>query len=93
MDVGDRIGEKQTTDLAVVGLAELDVVIGRAVEADKLTGVTLRIAQVVQPSDNLEPAFGSEPPSSKSALAALTALSSNSSSLTRRRAAASGSAS
>ena len=93
MDVGDGVGQQEATDLAVVGLSELDVVVGRAVEADDLAGEALGVAQVVQPSDNLELAFGSAPPSSKSALAALTALSSASSSLIRRRAARSGSAS
>ena len=66
---------------------------GGAVEADDLAGVALGVAQVVQPSDNLELPFGSTAPSSKRALAALTALSSASSSLTRRRAVSSGSAS
>ncbi len=93
MDVRNGVREQEAPDLAVVGLAELDVVIGGAIEADELAGEALGVAQVVQPSDNLEPAFGSAPPSSKSALAALTALSSASSSLTRRRAAKRGSAS
>ena len=93
MDVGDGVGQQEATDLAVVGLSELDVVVGGAIEADDLTGEALGVAQVVQPSDNLELPFGSAPPSSKRALAALTALSSASSSLIRRRAARSGSAS
>ena len=93
VDVGDGVGEQQAADLAVVGLAELDVVVGRAVEADDLTGEALGVAQVVQPSDNLELPFGSTAPSSKRALAAFTALSSASSSLMRRRAWRSGSAS
>jgi hypothetical protein len=91
VDVGDGVGQKEATDLAVVGLSELDVVIGRAIEADDLTGPTLGVTQVVQSSDNLELPFGSVAPSSKRALAALTILSSASSSLTRRRAARSGS--
>ena len=86
MGIGDGVGEQQAADLAVIGLAELDVVVGRAVEADDLTGEALGVAQVVQPSDNLELAFGSTAPSSKRALAAFTALSSASSSLMRRRA-------
>jgi hypothetical protein len=93
VNVSDGVGEEETSDLAVVGLAELDVVIGRSIETGDLTGVALGVAQVVQPSDNLELAFGSAVPSSKRALAALTALSSASSSLTLRRAANSGSAS
>ena len=93
MDIGDGVGQQEATDLAVVGLFELDVVIGRAVEADELAGVALGVAQVVQPSDNLELAFGSTAPSSKISLANFTALSSASSSLTRWRAASSGSAS
>jgi hypothetical protein len=93
VDIGDGVGQHEATDLAVVGLFELDVVVGRAVETDDPAGVALGVAQVVQPSDNLELPFGSAAPSSKRALANLTALSSYSSSLTRRRAAASGSAS
>ncbi len=93
VDIGDRVGQQQPTDLAVVGLAELDVVVGRAIETDDPTGKTLGVAQVVQPSDNLELPFGSAPPSSNSALAALTTFSSASRSLIRRRAAANGSAS
>jgi hypothetical protein len=92
MDVGDRVGEKEATDLTVVRFAELDAV-GRPIQTDELTCVTLGVTQVAQSSDNLELPFGSAPPSSKSALAALTAFSSNSSSLTLRRAARSGSAS
>ena len=93
VDIGDGVGQEETSNLAVVGLSEFDVVVGRAVEADDLAGVTLGVAQVVQPSDNLELPFGSTPPSSKSSLAALTAFSSASSSTTRLRAARSGSAS
>ena len=93
MDVRDGVGQQESTDLAVVGHSELDVVVGRAIQADDLTGEALGVAQVVQPSDNLELAFGSAAPSSKRALAALTTLSSASSSLMRRRAANSGSAS
>jgi hypothetical protein len=62
-------------------------------EADEPAGVALGVAQVVQPSDNLELPFGSTAPSSKISLANFTALSSASSSLTRRRAARSGFAS
>ena len=93
MDIRDGVGQQEATDLAVVGLFELDVVVGRTIEADDLAGEALGVAQVVQPSDNLELPFGSTTPSSKRALAALTNLSSASSSLTRRRAANSGSAS
>ena len=93
VDVGDGVGQKKATDLAVVGLSELDVVVGRAVETDDRTASTLGVAQVVQPSDNLELPFGSTAPSSKIALASLTILSSASSSLMRRRACWSGSAS
>jgi hypothetical protein len=93
VDVSDGVGQQQAPDLAVVGLSELDVVVGRSIEVDELAGVALGVAQVVQRSDNLELAFGSAAPCSKRALAALTALSSYSRSLTRRRAAASGSAS
>jgi hypothetical protein len=49
MDVRNGVGEQKTPDLAVVGLAELDVVVGGAIEADELAGVALRVAQVVQP--------------------------------------------
>jgi hypothetical protein len=38
MDIGDGVGEEESTDLAVVGFPELDVVVGGAVEADDLTG-------------------------------------------------------
>jgi hypothetical protein len=93
VDVRDGIREQQAANLAVVGLSELDVVVARAVKADDLTGKALGVAQVVRPSDNLELPFGSTAPSSKSALAAFTALSSASSSLMRRRACKSGSAS
>lgn len=93
MDIGDRVGEQQTSDFAVMGFAELDVVVGRPIEADEPACVTLRIAQVVQPSDNLELPFGSTAPSSNRALAALTAFSSASNSMTRRLAASNGSAS
>ena len=58
VDVGDGIGEQQAADLAVVGLAELDVVAGRAVQADQPAGVPLGVAQVVQSSDNLELSLG-----------------------------------
>jgi len=34
VDVGDGVGEQQAADLAVAGLAELDVVVGRAVQAN-----------------------------------------------------------
>ncbi len=91
VDVGNGVGQQEASDLAVVGLAELDVVIGGAIEAHDLTGPALGVAQVVQPSDNLDLPFGSAAPSSKRALAALTILSSASSSLTRRRATRSGS--
>jgi hypothetical protein len=37
VDVGDRIGQKEATDLAVVGLSELDVVIRGAIDPDDLT--------------------------------------------------------
>src|SRR5665213_2721868 len=93
VDIGDGVGQHEATDLAVVGLSELDAVVGRAIEADNLAGEALGVAQVVQPSDNLELPFGSAVPSSKRALAALTTLSSDSSSLMRRRASTSGSAS
>jgi hypothetical protein len=93
MDLRDGVGQQEATNLTIVGLSELDVVIGRAIEADYLTGDALGVAQVVQPSDNLELPFGSAAPSSKRALANLTNFSSASSSLTRRLAAASGSAS
>ena len=83
MDLRDGVGQQEATNLTIVGLSELDVVIGRAVEADELAGVALGVAQVVQPSDNLELAFGSTAPSSKISLANFTALSSASSSLTR----------
>jgi hypothetical protein len=93
MDIGDGVGEEESTDLAVVGFPELDVVVGGAIEADDLAGQALGIAQVVQPSDNLELPFGSAAPSSKSSLAALTTSSSASSSMIRRRAVSRGSAS
>jgi hypothetical protein len=93
VDIRDGVGQHEATDLAVVGLFELDVVVGRAVEADDRAGVALGVTQVVQRSDNLELPFGSAAPSSKSSLANFTTLSSDSSSLTRRRAARSGSAS
>jgi hypothetical protein len=93
VDVGDGVGEQQAADLAVVRPAELDVVVGGAVQADYLAGEPLGVAQVVQPSDNLELSFGPAPPSSNKALAAFTALSSASSSLIRRRACSSGLAS
>ena len=86
VDISDGVGQHEATDLAVVGLLELDVVVGRAVEADDLAGVALGVTQVVQPSDNLELPFGSVLPSSKRSLAALVAFSSFSSSLMRRRA-------
>jgi hypothetical protein len=41
MDVGDGVCQKEAADLAVVRLAELDVVICGAVEADELAGVAL----------------------------------------------------
>jgi hypothetical protein len=41
MDVGDGVGEQKAPDLAVVGLAELDVVIGGAIESDDLTSEAL----------------------------------------------------
>jgi hypothetical protein len=93
VNVSDRIGQQQAADLAVGGLAELDVVVGRAVQADQLAGEPLGVTRVVQPSDNLELSVGEAPPSSNRALAAFTALSSASSSLIRRRACSSGSAS
>jgi len=80
VDVRDGVGQEEAPDLAVVGLSELDVVVGGAIEVDEPAGVALGVAQVVQPSDNLELAFGSAAPSSKRALAALRALSSYSSS-------------
>jgi hypothetical protein len=64
MDVPDGVSQQQPAYLAIVGFAELDVVVGRAVEADDLTGAALRVAQVVQSSDNLELPFGSATPSS-----------------------------
>lgn len=76
MDIRDGIGQQQAADLAVVRLSELDVVVARAVEADDLAGEALGVAQVVQPSDNLELAFGSTAPSLNKELAAFTALSS-----------------
>jgi hypothetical protein len=93
VDAGDGIGEQQPADLAVVGLAELDGVAGRAVQADQPAGVALGVAQVVRPPDDLELPFGLAAPSSNSALAAFTALSSASGSLIRRRACSSGSTS
>ena len=92
VDVGDGVGEQQPADLQVAGLAELDGVVGRAVQAGYLAGEPLGVAQVVQSSDNLELSFGLAPPSSNRALAAFTAFSSASSSLIRRRACSSGSA-
>jgi len=38
VDIGDGVGEENTTDLAVSGLPELDVVIGGAIQADHLAG-------------------------------------------------------
>jgi hypothetical protein len=35
VDLRDGVGEEQTTDLAVVGLSELDVVVGRSIKADE----------------------------------------------------------
>jgi hypothetical protein len=93
VDVGDGIGEQQAADLAVVGLAELDVVVRRPVQADQPAGEPLGVAQVAQPSDNRELPFEPTAPSSNRAVAAFTALSSASSSLIRRRARSSGSAS
>ena len=85
VNVGNGVSQQQPADPAIGGLANLFVV-GRAVETDKLASRSLGIAQVVQPSDNLELPFGSTSPSSKSALAALTISSSASSSLIRCRA-------
>jgi hypothetical protein len=93
MDVGDGVGEQDVTDLAVGGLVELHLEVGRAAQPDDLTGQAFGIAQVVQPSDNLVLPFGLAPPCWKRALAAFTNLSSASSSFIRRRAASSGSAS
>jgi len=93
VDVGDGVGQEQVADLTIGRLVELDVVVGRAVEAHDRAAPTLGIAQVVQSPDNLVLPFGSTAPSSKIALAALVISSSSSSSLIRRRAWASGSAS
>ena len=93
VNIGDRVSQQEAADRAVSRPSELDLVVGRTTETDDLTGDAFGVAQVVQPSDNLELPFGSTVPSSKRALAALTNFSSASSSLTRRRAASSGSAS
>jgi hypothetical protein len=93
MDVGDRIGQHQTAYLAVGRPMVLDVVVRRAAQPDDPARDSFGIAQVVQPSDNLELPFGSAAPSVKSALAALTSFSSASSSMMRRRAACNGTAS
>jgi hypothetical protein len=81
VEVGDGVGQHETTDLAIVGLFELDVVVGRAVEADDPAGVALGspgCSALGQPGLP----FGSAAASSKSSLANFTALSSASSSLT-----------
>jgi hypothetical protein len=64
MDVLDRVFQQHVSDLAVRDLAELDVVVGGAVEPDVCARSALRVAQVVQPSDNLVLAFGSDLPCS-----------------------------
>jgi hypothetical protein len=56
--------KEQVSDLAVRDLAVLDVVVGRAVEPDDGAAAPLRVAQVVQRSDNLVLAFGSALPAS-----------------------------
>lgn len=94
VDISDGIGQQEPADLAVVGFAELDVVVARAVQTHGGAGAPFGVTQVVQPSDNLEPPFGSICSSwSKIALAAFVISSSASSSLIRRRACWSGSAS
>jgi hypothetical protein len=86
VDLGDDVGKQKVPDIAISRFVELVLVIGRPIEADDLASEAFGVAQVVQSSDNLELPFGSAPPSSKSALAALVAFSSFSSSLMRRRA-------
>jgi hypothetical protein len=41
VDVCDGIGEEQAPDLAIVGLSELDVVVGRSIKPDEPTGIAL----------------------------------------------------
>jgi hypothetical protein len=94
VQVGDRVAEQRVTDLAVAGLAELDVVVGAERQPRHPTSGPFGVAQVTQPSNNPELPFGSAgSPSSNRALAALTSLSSASRSLIFRRAWMSGSTS
>jgi hypothetical protein len=93
VDVGDRVGQQDMTDLAISRPVMLDLVVRGATQPDHFARDPFGVAQVVQSSDNLELSFGSTAPSSNSALAVRTNFSSASSSMMRRRAACNGSAS
>ncbi len=54
----ERISGMEAADDVIRGMVELHLVVGRAGETHELTRRSLRIAQVVQPSDSLELPFG-----------------------------------